>query len=182
MVKQLQNDPNATIPDWMAKLVAEDDKRGKMKWAAQESKRLKAEGKDTPQWMEELVVEDAKWANRWAACKSAQLHMIGEEVPAWMVENARKGVMEAAKEQIEELDEQRDREVAVVSAQGDAGLANERMLARSRTPRSSTKPRRRRGGRAPRPPTSSGAPCGRRRAWPACSPRCWTGRWWRPRR
>jgi len=145
MVEQLQSVPNATIPEWMDKLVSEDNKRGNMKWAVQESKRLKAEGKETPQWMEDLVADDTKWANRWAACKSAQLQMISEEVPTWMAENARKGVMEAAtekaeelQEQIEELDEQRDQEVAVVSAQGDVALANVRMLARSRVILTST--------------------------------------------
>ncbi|CAK0807372.1 unnamed protein product, partial [Prorocentrum cordatum] len=92
-----------------------------------------------------LVAEDAKWANRWAACKAAQLQVTGEEVPAWMMENARKGVLEAAtekaeelQEQIEELDEQRDSEIAVVGAQGDVALARERMLAQSRALRTTT--------------------------------------------
>mmetsp|Transcript_95708 Transcript_95708/g.252884 ORF Transcript_95708/g.252884 Transcript_95708/m.252884 type:complete len:301 (+) Transcript_95708:78-980(+) len=145
MVKQLQSDANATVPEWMGKLVAEDEKRGRMKWAVQESRRLRAEGKETPQWMEELVAEDAKWANRWAACKAAQLKAAGEEAPAWMVENGRKGTIEAAaekaqelQEQIEELDSEKEQEVAIVDAHGDYSLASQRMTAISRALRTTT--------------------------------------------
>jgi hypothetical protein len=147
IVKTLQEagGDNVTIPEWMDKLVSDDEKRGKSRWAVQESKRLKAEGKETPQWMDDLVAEDTKWANRWAACKSAQLRAVGEEAPAWMVENARKGIMEAAtekaeelQEQIEELDSEKEEEVALVDAHGDAALARQRMLAMAKAVRTTT--------------------------------------------
>jgi len=135
MVKQLQSDANATVPEWMGKLVAEDEKRGRMKWAVQESRRLRAEGKETPQWMEELVAEDAKWANRWAACKVAELEYSGEEPPEWMRENGRKGVFAAAAEKLAEIQEQLDelealkeKEVALIQARGDIRLAERRMV------------------------------------------------------
>jgi len=136
---------NATIPEWMDKLVSDDEKRGKARWAVQEAKRLKSEGKETPQWMEDLVAEDDKWANRWAACKAAQLKAAGDEAPAWMVENGRKGVMEAAtekaeelQEEIEELDTQKEEEVALVDAHGDAVLASQNMLAMTKAVRTTT--------------------------------------------
>merc|ERR1719394_446230 len=115
----------------MDKLMSDDEKRGKAKWAVQESKRLKTEGKGTPKWMDELVEEDAKWANRWAACKAAELKEANEEVPQWMVENGRKGMLEAAtekaaelQEEIEEMEEEKDKDEALVSAQGDVQTAN----------------------------------------------------------
>jgi hypothetical protein len=138
MVKQMLED-NSTVPEWMYKIVSEDEKKGKSRWAVQEAQRLKAEGKETPKWMEDLVAEDARWANRWAACKGAELRALGEAVPAWMVENGRKGVLDAAsekaeelQEQIEELDAEKEQEAALVDAQGNATLANQRMLARNR--------------------------------------------------
>merc|ERR1719442_135253 len=123
----------------MDKIVSDDEKRGKAKWAVQESKRMKAEGKETPRWMDELVVEDAKWANRWAACKAAELREANEEVPQWMAENGRKGILEAAtekaaelQEEIDEMEEEKEQESALVDAQGDVETANKRMLARNR--------------------------------------------------
>merc|ERR1719356_2058128 len=104
-----------------------------------EARRLKAEQQDVPKWMAELVAEDARWANRWAACKVAELKEAGEEAPAWMVENARQGVMEDAQEksqelpdEIEELDEEKQKETALVQAQGDPVEANKRLLARTK--------------------------------------------------
>ncbi|CAK0892622.1 unnamed protein product [Prorocentrum cordatum] len=131
---------NESVPEWMEKMVTEDENRGKMKWAVQEARRLKAEQKDVPKWMSELVAEDARWANRWAACKVAELKQSGEEVPAWMAENARQGVVDYAneksqdplQEQIEELDEEKAKETALVQAQGDPVEANRRLLARTK--------------------------------------------------
>jgi len=130
---------NESVPSWMEKMVTEDENRGKMKWAVQEARRLKAEQKEVPTWMADLVAEDARWANRWAACKVAELRQAGEEAPAWMAENARQGVMEYAseksqelQEQIEELDEEKDKETALVQAQGDPVEANKRLLARTK--------------------------------------------------
>lgn len=130
---------NETVPQWMEKMVTEDENRGKMKWAVQEARRLKAEQKEVPKWMAELVAEDARWANRWAACKVAELKQAGEEAPAWMAENARQGVLEYAseksqelQEEIEELDEEKQKEQALVQSQGDPVEANRRLLARTR--------------------------------------------------
>jgi len=138
MVKQAL-EQNQTVPEWMDKLVADDEKRGKTKWAVQESKRLKAEGKETPKWMDELVEEDTKWANRWAACKAAELKEANQDVPQWMAENGRKGVLEAAtekaaelQEEIDEMQEEKDQESALVEAQGDVEAAGQRMLAKKR--------------------------------------------------
>jgi len=138
MVKQML-DQNETVPEWMDKMVSDDEQRGKTKWAVQESRRLKSEGKETPKWMEELVQEDSKWANRWAACKAAELKEAGEDVPGWMLENGRRGILDAAaekvaelQEEIDEMDEERDHEAALVDANGDVQLANNRMLARKR--------------------------------------------------
>merc|ERR1719188_2565617 len=44
---------NESVPEWMEKLVTEDENRGRMKWAVQEAKRLRAEQKEVPQWMVE---------------------------------------------------------------------------------------------------------------------------------
>jgi len=135
MVKQMAEE-NATVPEWMDKIVSDDEKKGKSRWAVLEAKRLKAEGKETPRWIEDLVAEDAKWANRWAACKSANLRALGEDVPTWMAENGRKGILDAAaekaedlQEQIEELAAEKVQEAALVDAQGDITLAGQRMLA-----------------------------------------------------
>merc|ERR1719401_2692326 len=114
-------------------------KKGQAKWAVAEAKRLKAEGKETPKWMDEIVEEDTKWANRWAACKVAEPQQANEEVPQWMLENGRKGVLEAAaekaaelQEEIEEMEEEKEKDEALVSAQGDVQTANQRMLAKNR--------------------------------------------------
>jgi len=130
---------NESVPQWMEKMVTEDENRGKMKWAVQEAKRLRAEQKEVPQYMVEMVAEDARWANRWAACKVAELRQSGNEVPAWMVQNARDGLTEYASEkaqelqdEIQELEEEREKEAAIVRAQGDAVEANRRLLARTR--------------------------------------------------
>jgi len=130
---------NESVPQWMEKMVTEDENRGKMKWAVQEAKRLRAEQKEVPQYMVEMVAEDARWANRWAACKVAELRQSGNEVPAWMVQNARDGLTEYASEkaqelqdEIQELEEEREKETAIVRAQGDAVEANRRLLARTR--------------------------------------------------
>jgi len=139
MVKQML-EQNETVPEWMDKIVSDDERRGKTKWAVSEAKRLKAEGQETPKWMVETVEEDSKWANRWAACKVAELAAANEtEVPQWMVENARKGILEAASEkavelqdEIDEMEEEKDKDDALVSAQGDVQTANERMLAKKR--------------------------------------------------
>jgi len=139
------HEENETVPEWMDKLVSDDEKRGKMKWAVGEVKRLKAEGKEVPQWMTDLEAESARWADRWAACKSAELRAAGEDVPLWMAENARKGIMEAAKEkaeelqeELDELEEQKAEETALVGAQGDVSLAGQRLLARNRKASSTT--------------------------------------------
>jgi len=138
MVKQML-EQNETVPEWMDKIVSDDEKRGKTKWAVSEAKRLKAEGKETPKWMDEIVEEDSKWANRWAACKAAELQQAKEEVPQWMLENSRKGILEAAaekaaelQEEIDEMEEEKDKDDALVNAQGDVQTANQRMLAKSR--------------------------------------------------
>jgi len=140
-VKEL-TEKNESIPEWMDKLVTADENRGKMKWAVQEASRLKAEQKEVPKWMAELVEEDAKWANRWAACKIAELKATGEEAPAWMVENARRGLTDYAaekaqelQEEIDELEEEKDKEMALVRSQGDVIVASEKMLARTRANR-----------------------------------------------
>ncbi|CAK0831496.1 unnamed protein product [Prorocentrum cordatum] len=137
-VKQML-EQNETVPEWMDKIVSDDEKRGKAKWAVAESKRMKAEGKETPKWMDEIVEEDARWANRWAACKAAELQHAKEEVPQWMLENGRKGILEAAsekaaelQEEIDEMEKEKDKDEALVNAQGDVQTANERMLAKSR--------------------------------------------------
>jgi len=137
-VKEL-TEKNESVPEWMEKLVTADENRGKMKWAVQEASRMRAEQKEVPKWMAELVEEDAKWANRWAACKVAELKAGGEEVPVWMVENARKGITDYAAEkaqelqdEIDELDEEKEKELALVHAQGDVVVASEKMLARTR--------------------------------------------------
>mmetsp|Transcript_125200 Transcript_125200/g.340033 ORF Transcript_125200/g.340033 Transcript_125200/m.340033 type:complete len:131 (+) Transcript_125200:1-393(+) len=56
-----------------------------------------------------------------------------------MAENGRKGVLEAAtekaaelQEEIDEMEEEKDKEVAVVDAQGDIQAAEQRMLAKKR--------------------------------------------------
>jgi len=145
--KQTQklHEENETVPEWMDKLVSDDEKKGKMKWAVSEVKRLKAEGKEVPQWLADLEAEDLKWANRWAACKSDELRAAGNDVPLWMVENARKGIMEAAKEkaeelqdELDELEEQKEEETALVGAQGDVTVASQKLLARSRKVSSTT--------------------------------------------
>jgi len=139
---QILREKNATVPAWMDKIVNDDENKGRMKWAVQESKRLKAEGKEVPEWIAALVAEDTKWGNRWAACKAAQLKAANEEVPEWMAENGRKGIMDYAsekaqeiQEQIDELDEERHKETALVAAEGDPVLAKQRLLARTRETR-----------------------------------------------
>jgi len=138
MVKELR-ETNQTIPKWMDDMVTKDARQGQMKWAVKEVKRLKAEGQEVPEWMAALVEEDSKWANRWAACKVAELKAAGEEVPVWMVENARKGITDYAAEkaqelqdEIDELDEEKEKELALVHAHGDVVVASEKMLARTR--------------------------------------------------
>merc|ERR1719333_618856 len=110
-----------------------------MKWAAQEAKTLKEQGKEVPDWMAQLANENAKWANRWAACKLADIKMAGEEAPKWMIDNAHQGIMsyadekaKALQEQIEELEFQEQQENAIVQANGDIGAANERISAASK--------------------------------------------------
>jgi len=127
---------NESVPEWMDKLVEDDQKRGQMKWAAAEAKRLKAEGKEVPQWMDASAAENDKWANMWAACKAAELQAGGREPPTWMVENGRKGILDYSaekasdlQEQIDELQEEREQEDAVVQADGNTTLAEERRLA-----------------------------------------------------
>jgi len=130
---------NQTMPEWMEKIVTDDENRGKLKWAVSEVKRLKAEGKETPEWMIELVKEDDRWSNRWAACKAHELKVQNQEVPQWMVDNARKGIMDYAsekaaeiQEQIREVEVQKERDDAVVQANGDIEEANHRLLWRAR--------------------------------------------------
>jgi len=141
MVKQLRetDGENATIPEWMDKIVSDDENRGKLKWAVTESKRLKAEGKETPEWMMALVREDDRWANRWAACKAHELRAQSMDVPAWMLDNARKGMMEYAsekaaelQEQIQEVETEKEKDEALVQANGDIEDANQRLLYRAR--------------------------------------------------
>lgn len=139
MMKQLLEE-NSTVPEWMNTMVSDDEKRGKTKWAVLEARRLKEEGKTIPQWMADLVEEDAKWANRWAACKSAEIKAAGEEVPAWMLANGRRGILDAAKEraaelreQLQELDKERQQETALVDAHGDFALAKDRIFMSGRT-------------------------------------------------
>jgi len=141
MVKQYReaDGENATIPEWMDKIVSDDENRGKLKWAVTESKRLKAEGKEVPEWMMALVREDDRWANRWATCKFHELKAESQEVPAWMLDNARKGIMEYASEKAAEIQErirdvevQIERDTAVVEANGDIEEANHRLLWKAR--------------------------------------------------
>jgi len=132
---------NQTAPEWMKRIVVEDQNRGKMKWAAAEVKRLKEEGKEVPQWMMQLSLENEKWACRWAACKVTQLTAAGDQdVPQWLLDNAHKGIMEYAtaraeeiEAEIQELEQEEQLETALVNAHGDVEVANNRMLARSRT-------------------------------------------------
>jgi len=130
---------NKTMPEWMEKIVTDDENRGRLKWAVSEFKRLKAEGKDTPEWMLALVKEDERWGNRWAACKAHELKVNQEEVPAWMLENARKGIMEYAEEkaaeiseQIEEVESEKEKDDAIVQANGDIEEANHALLYRAK--------------------------------------------------
>jgi len=130
---------NESVPQWMEKMVTEDENRGRMKWAVQEAKRLRAEQKEVPQWMADMVAEEARWANRWAACKVAELRQSGDEVPAWMEQNARQGLVEFATEkaqelqdEIDELEEEKEKETALVRAQGDSVEATRRLLARTK--------------------------------------------------
>jgi len=141
MVKQYRetNGENATIPEWMDKIVSDDENRGKLKWAVTESKRLKAEGKEVPEWMMALVREDDRWANRWATCKAHELKAESQEVPAWMLDNARKGMMEYASEkaaeiqdQLNEIEAEKEKDEALVQANGDIEDANQRLLARAK--------------------------------------------------
>jgi hypothetical protein len=132
-------DENKTMPEWMEKIVTDDENRGKLKWAVSESKRLKAEGKEVPEWMRELVKEDERWGNRWAACKAHELKTLQEEVPAWMLDNARKGIMEYAEEkaaeiseQIVEVEEEKEKDDAIVQANGDIEAANHQLLYRAK--------------------------------------------------
>jgi hypothetical protein len=132
-------DDKQTIPEWMDKIVTDDENRGRLKWAVSEFKRLKAEGKEAPEWMLALVKEDERWGNRWAACKAHELKAQNLEVPAWMLDNARKGIMEYAsekaaeiQEQIQEMEAQKERDDAVVQASGDIQDANHRLLWRAR--------------------------------------------------
>merc|ERR1719356_202689 len=127
---------NQSIPGWMDKMLTDDANRGKLKWASQECKRLRSEGKEVPQWMAQLETESNKWANRWAACKAAELKAQGEEPPAWMIDNGRKGIMDYADEkaadlqaQIDELEEAKQKEEALVDAHGDVKSAGQRMFA-----------------------------------------------------
>jgi len=127
---------NESVPDWMDKIVEDDRKRGQMKWAAAEMKRLKAEGKEVPQWMDWAAAENEKWGNRWAACKAAELQAAGQEPPTWMAENGRKGILEYAaekqkdlEEQIDELEDEMEEEEALVQADGNTTLAEEKRLA-----------------------------------------------------
>jgi hypothetical protein len=137
MVKQYRetDGENASIPEWMDKIVSDDENKGRLKWAVTESKRLKAEGKETPEWMMALVKEDERWANRWAACKAHELKATNEEVPAWMVDNARKGIMEYAsekaaeiQEQIQEVETEKEKDEALVQANGDIEEANQKLI------------------------------------------------------
>lgn len=138
---------NDTVPDWMQKIVEDDEKKGKMKWAAEEYKELREKGKgdEAPAWMVELAAESDKWSNRWASCKAAELKSRHEEVPKWMDDNAHKGIMDYAAEkaqeiqmQINELEAEREQEEALVHANGDMQVASQRMLARDRTAKTQT--------------------------------------------
>jgi len=139
-VKQLRI-KNDTIPDWMQKIVEDDENKGKMKWAADEYRRMQEQGKanEAPAWMVDLAQENNKWANRWASCKAAELRSRNEEVPKWMDDNAHKGIMDYAAEkaqeiqtQIDELEQEKDQEEFLVQSNGDTRIASERMLARNR--------------------------------------------------
>jgi len=132
-------DENETIPEWMDRIVTDDENRGKLRWGVSEFKRLKAEGHETPEWMVELVKEDERWANRWAACKCHEQKALNLEVPQWMLDNGRKGIMEYASEKAAEIQErirdvevQIERDNAVVEANGDIEEANHRLLWKAR--------------------------------------------------
>jgi len=134
-VKKLREE-NESIPDWMEKIVGDDQKNGKMRWSSAEAKRMLAEGKEVPAWMQDLVKENDKWSNRWAACKAAELETDGEEVPAWMTENGRKGIMEYSsekeanlEEEMEDLNEELSEEQSIVQADGNITKASEKRLA-----------------------------------------------------
>jgi len=136
---------NKTMPEWMEKIVTDDENRGKLKWAVSESKRMKAEGKDVPEWMLALVKEEDRWANRWAACKAHELKAAQEEVPMWMLDNARKGVMEYAEEkaaeiseQIQELEQEKELDDALVQANGDVEQANHVLASRAKKEKTMT--------------------------------------------
>jgi len=141
MVKQYRetDGENATIPEWMDKIVSDDENKGKLKWAAMESKRLKAEGREVPEWMMALAREEDRWANRWAACKADEMKAQSMEVPAWMLDNARKGIMEYAsekaaeiQEQLQEVEAEKEKDDALVQANGDIEDANQKLIFRAK--------------------------------------------------
>jgi len=136
--KELREE-NKTMPEWMERIVTDDENRGKLKWAVSEFKRMKAEGKEAPEWMTALVKEDERWGNRWAACKAHELKLQKEEVPVWMLDNARRGIMEYAEEkaaeiseQIQDVEAEKERDDALVQANGDVEEANNQLLYRAK--------------------------------------------------
>jgi len=130
---------NQTLPEWMEKIVTDDENRGRLKWAVSEFKRLKSEGQDAPEWMLALVKEEERWGNRWAACKAHELKAQQEEVPQWMLDNARKGIMDYAEEkaaeiseQIQDVEAEKEKDDALVQANGDIEEANHQLLYRAK--------------------------------------------------
>jgi hypothetical protein len=131
---------NEPVPTWLAETVAKDEKRNATNWAVRQAMLLKEAELEVPDWLKEKVEESEKGANRWAACKAAELKKAGEEVPQWMADNARKGVMQAANEKIEDLQEEineleglQEVEAAKVEAGGDIEVAKVKALAATKS-------------------------------------------------
>merc|ERR1719382_1545827 len=123
----------------MAAMVERDERMAKMRWAVEEAKHLKEKGEAVPVYISDLVQENQKGADRWAACKAAEMKAANEDVPEWMAESARRGIMDAANEKIQELQEEikeleshEEDETEKVKAEGDTELAQQMKLARTK--------------------------------------------------
>jgi len=124
------------VPSWLADTVTKDERQNATNWAVRQAMLLKEADLEVPDWLKEKVQESEKGANRWAACKAAELRKAGEEVPQWMADNARKAIVEAANEKIQDLQDEiseleglQEEEAAKVEAGGDMVVAKEKALA-----------------------------------------------------
>jgi len=128
-----KNDP---VPSWLADAVAKDERRNATNWAVRSAMLLKEAELEVPDWLKEKVEEAEKGANQWAACKAAELRKAGEEVPQWMADSARRGIVQAANEKIQDLQDEineleglQEDEAATVEAGGDLEVAKVKALA-----------------------------------------------------